>query len=424
MDTLKRISVDQLTPGMFVVKLDRPWLKTPFLFHKRMIKDPAEIALLKRHGVHEVVIDLARSEDHAPAQLPGDGVPDSTEPGDSTQQVPPDSPTFGLVRLPTPNQARAARKVYAEAHALIERVFDNADAGTGPPVASITNTVTDMLARILEDRSSMLMHLYLRQMRRYDQTLASHAVDVGALSLLFAVESGLSPEDREDVGAGALLHDLGYLRLPRNLFRKGSRCTEQERALLHRHPSLGEAIVADCKEWRDGVRRVIAEHHERRDGSGFPRGLAGSQLSPLSQLVGMADTYLSLIAPRDGQAPLIPSEAIKRLFLQGRNGKFDVELIEVAVKSLGVYPIGSLVELNTGQRGVVVALNPLQRLRPVLALVFDQPSDAGRLPSLLDVSSATDASGSPLTIMRCLDPQQHGIDVAKYLEASYGHAES
>ncbi len=401
MDTLKRISVDQLTPGMFVVKLDRPWLKTPFLFHKRMIKDPAEIALLKRHGVREVVIDLAKGEDYASAQLPDDGVPDSAEADGGTeddktvrmslQLTPQDehaggadqgpltrctiratgSPAAGSphragcedgrgsrqqdphfpVRLPSASQAQAARKVYAEAHALIERVFDNADAGTGPPVASITNTVTDMLARILEDRSSMLMHLYLRQMRRYDQTLASHAVDVGALSLLFAVESGLSPEDREDVGAGALLHDLGYLRLPRNLFRKGSRCTEQERALLHRHPLLGEAIVADCKEWRDGVRRVIAEHHERRDGSGFPRGLAGSQLSPLSQLVGMADTYLSLIAPRDGQAPLIPSEAIKHLFLQGRNGKFDVELIEVAVKSLGVYPIGSLVELNTGQRG-------------------------------------------------------------------------
>jgi HD-GYP domain-containing protein (c-di-GMP phosphodiesterase class II) len=428
MDTLKRISVDQLTPGMFVVKLDRPWLKTPFLFHKRMIKESEEIALLKRHGIREVVIDLAKSEAHAPAHASEGGQGGrshlSEEPfGSCTQTTPDPLSTAEPVRLPTASQMRAARQVYTDAQAVMDRLFDDADSGIAPAVSLLSGVVTGLLTRILDDRTSMLMHLYLCQMRRYDQTLSSHAIDVCALSLLFAVESGLTPEDQETLGIGALLHDLGYLRLPRNLFRKGIRCTEQERTLLNRHPSLGAAILAGAKDLRDGARRVITEHHERRDGSGFPLGLAGSQISPLSQLVGVADTYLSLIAPRDGRAPLILNEAIKRLFILGRKGEFAMELVEVAVKSLGVYPIGSLVELNTGQRGVVVALNPLQRLRPVLALVSDPPSDAGREPRLLDLS-ATHASGPSPSIARCLDPQQHGIDVAMYLEACQNHAES
>jgi HD-GYP domain-containing protein (c-di-GMP phosphodiesterase class II) len=428
MKHLKRISVDQLTPGMFVVKLDRPWLTTPFLSHKRIVKDPEDIALLKRHGIREVVIDLAKGEDHAPAQASenegGTGVGSrlSAESSERCAQTTPD-PAAEPVRLPTGSQTRAARKVYAEAQAVMDRLFDDAGAGLAPAASSLSSVVTGMLTRILDDRTSMLMHLYLRQMCRYDQTLSSHAIDVCALSLMFAVESGQTPEDRDDVGTGALLHDLGYLRLPRNLFRKAGRCTEQERTLLQRHPLLGAAIVADCKDLRDGARRVIAEHHERRDGTGFPLGLAGSQISPLSQLVGVADTYLSLIAPRDGRAPLIPNEAIKRLFILGRQGEFDMELVEVAVKSLGVYPIGSLVELNTGQRGVVVALNPLQRLRPVLALVSDPPSAAGREPRLLDLSDSQ-VCGPSLSIARCLDPQQHGVDVAMYLEACHNHAES
>lgn len=416
MENLKRISVDQLAPGMFVVKLDRPWIATPFLFHKRRIKRPEEIETLKRSGVREVVIDLARGNTPSADDTFAPHSIEPETPNDPPAETQPVLERTGRVQLPSASQTLAARKVCAEAQAVMNEFFDLVSASHLSALPKLTRVFTGLLDRILDDRTSMLRHLYLGQIRRYDRTLSEHAVDACTLALIFAVELGLPAEDREDVGLGALLHDIGYLRLPRNLFRKRNRTTAQEQHLLNRHPSLGATILAETKDLRDGVRRIVAEHHERSNGSGFPDGLVGSQIALGSHLVGAVDTYLNLVAPPNGQTPLTPYDAIRRVFALGHNGEFPMDIVEVAVKSLGVYPIGSLVELDTGQQGVVVAVNPHQRTRPVLALVSDPPPKPGRPPLVLDLDDQG-ASTPPPAIVRCLDPQRHGVDVAMYLKA-------
>ncbi|MEW6246960.1 MAG: DUF3391 domain-containing protein [Nitrospirota bacterium] len=414
MGTRKRIAVDQLKPGMFLVELDRPWIKTPLLFHKRLIRRPEEIDLLKRHGIREVTIDLGKGADidksagSAPASLPQSAETPATNPD---TRVPSDRP--GL--LPGTGKLLAARKMYAEAHSVMECFLDDATMDREPAITPLKDLVSTMLDRILDDRTSVLTQLFLGQMQRYDRSLAVHAVDTCVLSLIFGTEFGLTGEDREAVGTGALLHDIGYLRLPRNLYRRAHSCTEQERRLMQEHPRLGVAMLAGSKDVRDNIARVVREHHERRDGSGFPAGLAGPAISPLSQLVGLVDTYDGLVNPRGSQTPLIPHEAIRQLFVLGQKGQFEMEIVEVAIKALGVYPIGSLVQLNTGERGVVVAVNPLQRLKPVLALISDAHQQLSQEPLFVDLSEQ-DASAPPRSIVQCLDPAHERIDIAAYLQ--------
>ncbi len=411
MSTFKRIPVDQLKPGMFVVALDRPWLKTPFLLHRRRIKQPKEILTLKHYGIQYVTIDVTKGADVDEHSAP--------LPIDHANQSASAACSFAEVNTP---QARSkalhvARQTYNEARATVDRFFEEASRSPMASADALAGIVGSLLDRLLADRTAMLTHLFIRQMREYDHELSAHALDTGVLTLLFGATYGLSGPDLEDAGLAALLHDIGYLRLPRNVFRKAHQCSEQERRLMEQHPKLGATLLKAQASVRDTVRHAVEEHHERIDGSGFPARLSGAQLSSLSQLIGLADAYQSLVCPRGGTVPLLPHRAVAQMFSWGQQGVFDRTLVEAAIACLGIYPIGSLVQLNSGERAIVVATNPHHRLHPVIAIIADAQGHPHRDPVYVDLS-AQDATGPTRTIMQAMDPAHEHVDVAMYLDPS------
>lgn len=521
---MKTITIDQLKPGMFIVEMDQPWYRTPFLIHKRLIRHVGDIQLLRQCGVRELKIDPSQGLDLEPLP-PGEAPPspdiqeqtdgketsatsttsievlrlnnaahptDRLQPSDSAGHTPPstteqpiaghaagttersspptktqDSPgnqgtslssnaeqsTASLQPIPAgrsaplsedtaplapvtegrPAQARSpdpqkqlppgqatiqaaeAQKTYTESMVSMERMFEELEAGIVPRPDTLRQVVSNVFSRVLDDSAGMLSLLFLQKMKRFDRTLASHALDVCTLSLIVAQTYGIPEGEMEALGAGALLHDIGYVRLPRNLYRKSHDLTEQERTVMQQHPALGQAILREAKEDRDAVVRIVAEHHERSDGSGFPHKLQGDSLSVLAQLVGLVDAYDGMVSRRGGRPAMLPHDAIRQLFRLGDTGQYAKELIQAMIGSLGVYPIGSLVQLNTTEQAVVVGMNPTQRLKPIIKVIMGAQGESYLTPILVDLGvQAVGASARSIT--KVMDPLQERVNVALFLE--------
>lgn len=546
MKHIKTISIDQLKLGMFMVGMDQPWYRTPFLLHKRLIRHAEDIELLKQHGIREVKIDSSRGLDvepgpagnlnpappiHKPAaslesilevpkassdepdQYTSDAernraeplptgtqqdvlhaqdtaaatqpshpekpaspeqVPLPTASGGETNAVPP-LPPFVQHDAPTPSphtqdptaasqlspasepdpqesaaqpasskemntalptsgvpedmprpphtqeQAAAAQETYREANLSVERMFEELEAGIVPRPDTLRVVVSNILTRVLDNGASMLSLLSFQKMKRFDRTLASHALDVCTLSLIVAHDFGVAEGDLEMLGAGALLHDIGYVRLPRNLYRRSHELTEQEHTMMQQHPVLGLAMLRDAKENRDTVIRIVAEHHECHNGSGFPHKLTGDSISVLAQLVGLVDIYDGMVSRRGGHPALLPHDAIRQLFRLGDSGQYAKDLIQTMIGSLGVYPIGSLVLMNTGEQAVVVGMNYTQRLKPVVKVITGSQGGSYLTPIRIDLGAQA-AGKSARTITKVLDPLHERVNVAMFLDGIHEEA--
>ncbi len=497
MKQITTITIDQLKPGMFIVGMDQPWFRTPFLLHKRLIRNTKEIDLLRQHGIREVKIDPGRglgvepnpsgdapptsnTQDRAAAPQPSlAGKPASTEKvpqGHACEEVratqPPspgtqkDTPPLNkreatatpqpshAVQPPSPEKAplpcsseemktasplpsvrqedaprtsntreqtAAAHETYREAACTMKRMFEELEAGIVPRPDTLRTVVGNVLSRVLEDGASMLSLLSLQQMKRFDRTLASHALDVCTLSLIVAQDYGVEEGDMEALGAGALLHDIGYVRLPRNLYRRSHDLTEQERTLMQQHPTLGLAILQEAQEDRDAVVRIVAGHHERSDGSGFPHKLTEHSLSVLAQLVGLVDAYDGMVSRRGGRPAMLPHDAIRQLFSLGDTGQYAKDLIRAMIGSLGVYPIGSLVLLNTAEQAVVVGISHRQRLKPVVKVITGPHGESYPTPIRIDLGAQA-AGNSERTIKKALDPLHERVNVAMFLDGIHEEA--
>jgi putative nucleotidyltransferase with HDIG domain len=448
MKHLKTITIDQLKPGMFIVGMDQAWFRTPFLFHKRLIRHTEDIELLRQHGIREVKIDPGRGLDVEPA-LSKDASPSSNaeetaailqpshvaqpvsteeapQPAAITKTNPPQPlPTVSHENTPrsstTREQAAAAQETYREATCSMERMFEELEAGVVPRPDTLRTVVGNVLTRVLDDGASMLSLLSLQKMKRFDRTLASHALDVCTLSLIVAQNFGVAEKDLEALGAGALLHDIGYVRLPRNLYRRNHDLTEQERTLMQQHSALGLAMLQDAKEGRDDVVRIVAEHHEYLDGSGFPHKLTGDSLSILAQLVGLVDAYDGMVSRHGGRPAMLPHDAIRQLFRLGDTGQYSKDLVRTMIGSLGVYPIGSLVLLNTAEQAVVVGVSHQQRLKPIVKVITGPHGESYLTPIRIELGTQA-AGDSERIIKKALDPLQERVNVAMFLDSIHEEA--
>lgn len=423
--TKRQIPISELKPGMYVVGLDRSWFQTPFLIHRKLIKDAAEIETFKLHGIREVVIDVSYGAGIEPPQRP--------EPAQSTETPPPEvveSPTAAKESIPkngTRAQAitlaekvfrpltkelKVARTIHDEALALARRIFDG--VGSGAPVHSpaARKVVADLLSSIARSPEANLL---LAQMRRFENDLMTHAINVCVLSLVVATMERLD-NNITALGMGAMLHDVGKTRLPRNLIRKPAGYTDQERRLMERHPTLGATILRQSENIPELAQRIAAEHHERIDGSGYPCGIRGAEIAPPSQLVAITDLYDNMLSGRY-KPPLQPIEVLRQLYLQSNAGALDRGLIEKVIRCLGVYPIGSLVELNTGERGIVIATNRADSLKPTLRIVSSAEGAAEPDGPIVDLAESR-SDAAERRIFRALDPGKEQFDLMASLDSS------
>ncbi len=412
----KRITIEQLVPGMYVVDMDVPWYRTPFLFHKRMVNDVQTIALMKQHGIRMVTIDTSKGAD----------LPSAT-----TQSSMSDQPTVPNALPLQESQAeqttvpvlggQPAVVIYAQAQEAVERIFDDLERGVPPSPEATKAIVSNVLDHVLNDRVAIATQVAVQKIKQFDRSLTAHALDTCILSLIVAIETGLDQPQQELVGMGALLHDAGYVRLPRNLVRKRDECSGQDKTLLEQHCKLGATLLSEHPGMHEDVLRIVREHHERTDGTGFPAGLGNDTISPLAQIVGIVDFYDAMVSRRGTRPAMIPHDAVRQLFLTGERGQFEKNLVETMIRSIGVYPVGSLLKLNTGEQAIVVGVNPQQRLKPLVKVTTDPQGGSYATPIEIDLA-APSSDHTVRTVLRVLDPIRERVNVGIHLDTSVPRA--
>ena len=419
--TKKRLAIGDVRPGMYIVGLDRSWLQTPFLFHRKLIQSNEEIDQLKRHGIREVVIDPARGVDIA------EGRDDTTlrarhaaglateDPLAATQAaaVQPPLSAAELAFQPLARELDNARAVREETLTLAQTIFDGVGAGARIDGKIAAQVVTQLQASIARSPEANLL---LMQMRRFQKDLFTHAVNVCVLALVVATAENLG-DDIATLGMAALLHDVGETRLPRALLRKSNNFTDAEAGLLKQHPALGAALLAQTKGIDPSAQSIVLAHHERIDGSGYPSG--ATDLSLYSQIVALTDSYDDMLSGRN-QSALQPTEVLRQLYLQANTGTVERDLVEKVIRSLGVYPIGSVVELNTGEHGVVVATNRAAALKPVVRVIMSRSGLVQFNGPIIGLADAAPKDAIERRIVGVLDPVKERVDPLVFMRLAPG----
>ena len=391
---------------MYIAAMDQSWFQTPFLRHKWLVKRNDEITLLRSYGVQEVIIDTEKGCDVTEAS----NLPEAStapDPSDETASSPPS--TF----CPNPEDIESARLLRAEAISTLDLFFRQMESPSPQHLLEVRSVVSTLLDGILEHQSAMVA---LIQMRRFDPTLATHGVDTGVLAMALGQKSGCAPSELKLLGLAALVHDIGQLRLPLNLLRKVEPYTPQDYKLIQAHCEMGKAILNQFPDFPEESKRMVLQHHERLDGSGYPQGLRGSAISPLTQILSIADTYDAQISGRCSQPPVPPARALSELYRAAIAGEYATPIVQQLIQLLGVYPIGSLVRLNTGEQAVVIWVHSHSRLTPTIKLLKNASGQPYEEQEIIDLSSQT-TNGTSRSIQATLDPHQEGWDITKILES-------
>jgi HD-GYP domain-containing protein (c-di-GMP phosphodiesterase class II) len=378
----KRIPVSELQFGMYIAELDRPWTDTPFVFQGFVLSTPKQLETLKKYCA-TVVINTAREEARGESR-PGPAVGGTVYPEKASieQEIAP------------------ARAAYGDSRMLMRDVLTTVRIGRALDAEQVRSAVTAMTESVLRNPQALLL---LSQLRKHGEYNESHALDVSIYMITFGRFLGLEAEKIEFLGYLGLLQDVGKLRLPKELLQKRGRLNAEEFALARQHVAHSAEILGATAGLPPELPGAAALHHERHDGSGYPAGLRGAQIGLIGSIAGIADTYDALTVQRPHADPLSPSAAISLLY-KARGGLFDPQLVEQFIRCIGIFPVGSLVQLNTGETGVVIAQHPVKRLQPRVMVIRDAAGHPLRPQKLLDLSRSPRASANePYRILATLE---------------------
>ncbi|HEX7044559.1 MAG TPA: HD-GYP domain-containing protein [Burkholderiales bacterium] len=422
----KKIDVRYLRLGMYVAELDRPWLGTPFLFQGFEIRSPAEIEELRRYCRHVYIQVPETDKEPAPRRAAVQQQP--TYPTDAEQRLARDF--LKIINQPRPQPVYAdqvtleqeipvAREHYVAARLLLEQTIEDVRTGRSPDAAGARRVVAQLADSVIRNPDALTC---FTQLKNKDQYTAQHSLRVCILALAFGRHLGFDRPTLETLGIGALLHDIGKLKVPGELLNKPGALTEQEFVVMQTHVPRGVEILERLAHIPRPAIEVARCHHERYSGGGYSAGLRGDEIGLFGMIGGIVDCYDAVTSDRPYRAGLAAHAALKQLYdLRGRD--FHPGLVEQFIQCMGIYPIGSVVELNTGEVGVVIAMNRVRRLKPRVTLVLNPQCVPYGTPVTVDLMHRQGPDGGPCDIERVLEPGAYGIDPVSYLPVlATGHA--
>jgi len=404
----EKVLVENLDLGMYVSRLDRPWLESPFLLQGFVIKDEEDIAKLRQY-CEFVYIDLEQSST-------SDWRPDSVFPPQARpfRDASPAALTPRIERhdrIFVEKEIEFARNARASLKEAVGNLMDAVREGKKPNVAQLRDSVTEMESSIIRNPDAFML---LRSLQERDTYTYSHCIDSSVMAIAFARHLGLPKDQISDVGLGALLADIGKVRISPTLLTSARRLSGTELEHVRMHVTHSVDIMEELPGMSARVVSIASTHHERFDGSGYPHGLSGDQIPLMGCIAGLVDWFDALTSDRPyGNAESL--QTVVQMLYQCRDASFPGELVERFIQMLGVYPVGTLVELSTGEVGIVIGQNQHRRLRPKVMLVLDFEKRRLHVNPVRDLlSETTAADGSELTVLTTLSPGAYGISPQDY----------
>ena len=388
----KTVPVAELKFGMYVAELDRPWTDTPFKFQGFVLDNQEQIEILQKH-CKVVFVDPDRSE--LLAKLPDSTLAKSavdlsrTKVAKYAEQAPLEK-----------EFATAVQQHDATAAAFAEAVLAPLKAGETLDAQRVSEAVNGLTESVLRNPDAMLLFTQLKAKGDYTQ---SHALDCSVYLTVFGRFLEMSPEDIALLGHLGLLQDVGKVRVPTALIEKRERLTEDELAELRKHVEYSADILRATPQLPSALPELALLHHERHDASGYPRKLKGKEIGLMGSIAGIVDTFAALTARRPYAEALAPSTALSILY-KHRGTLLDGYLVEQFIRCIGIFPLGSVVELSNGETGIVVGQNLAKRLQPRIMVVRDAAGNPLKPQRLIDLSrEPKTASGEPYRIRKTLE---------------------
>ncbi|UCD33374.1 MAG: HD-GYP domain-containing protein, partial [Desulfobacterales bacterium] len=339
-----KVPVDVLEIGMYVSELDKPWVETPFIFQGFLITNEDELDQLNQHCEY-VYIDTEQSQVEIPEISIERVVEEQPEP--IIEQVLVYENSFE-------DEFPKAKKIYERIQPQIKNVFKDVRIGRAIRSAEIKNSVEQITKSIVRNPDAMML---MTNMKAMDDYLVIHSLNVCILSLIFARFIGVDEKSMNELGTGALLHDVGEIRLPSELLNKPSELTPEEHATMQKHTEYGASILKSSDGIPESALDIAMHHHERIDRSGYPSKLSGQETSLYAKIVGIADVFDSLTSTTPFRSYISSTDALKSMY-DWRGTLFDENLVESFIKCMGVYPVGSTLELSNGEIGIVISAPP------------------------------------------------------------------
>ena len=402
-DFEQRISIDQVRVGLYI-RLET-WMDHPFMFSSFKIRNEKQLQVLRSLGLTEVLYVREKSDLPPLPPPPEDKAPEPPPPPDPEIEAMWAAKKERRAKLADQREALGrCEKKFTTGMSTVKSVLRNLFSRPAESIAQAQELVSDMVDSLLEEKDVVL---HLMSAKAGDEGAYYHALNVTMLSLILGKEANLNPDEMRALGLGTLLHDMGKEKVPSQILLKKTVWTPAERNFYQQHVLYGIEMAQKVPEMNAIALEVVAMHHELLDGTGFPGQLKGERIGRFARIACIANTFDNYCNRVNIAESMTPAEAIVHMFRKEKN-KYDPDLIQFFVRCMGVYPPGSLVQLNTGQIGLVVSVTPGQLLHPTL-LIYD--AEVPKEEALwLDLS--TDRS---LSVVKTLRPNELDKAVYEYL---------
>jgi HD-GYP domain-containing protein (c-di-GMP phosphodiesterase class II) len=418
----RKVHVLDLQIGMYISELDRPWVETPFLFQKFELRTSEEMEQLKKHCTY-VYVDTELGPDVAPKPRDKESVVRILKLEEQDEKIKREVKKIAEApsrrsqrpaypdRTPFQRELVRAREVQSQTRVLMRTTIEEVQKGKAINIPLTEKVVDNMVESVIRNPDALVC---LSQLKDVSEYTALHSIRTCVLALTFGRHLVLSKDELKILGVGALLHDIGMAKLPATILDKPGGLTVEEFELMTQHVPWGLEILKQSGGVPPAALEILEQHHERHDGSGYVRKLKGDLIGYVGAICAIVDVYDAITSQRVYRGPVSADDALKRMY-EWRHKDFHAELVEEFIKCMGIYPIGSLVELSTGGVGVVITINRARRLKPKVVLLLTANKKPLSRKVITDLAEHRDGLGREYKIKRVLPAGTYSINPMDHL---------
>ncbi|UCH81032.1 MAG: HD-GYP domain-containing protein [Nitrospiraceae bacterium] len=364
---IKKISTKYLRAGMYIKDLNCSWLNHPFFGSSLKVRDDETVEKILKYGIREVYIDTDKGLDVIETSLKQELKKQTHE--ELTKIA--ERKLERNLKITVNKEIVKARKIKTETIRTIKKIMNDVKLGKPLERSMVEKDVDSITESVFRNEDALMG---LGRLRKINEYTYSHSMSVCVLMVSFTKHLGFEESLIREIGIGAILHDVGTSRIPADILKKKSTLTDEEYEMIKKHVQYGREIMEQTAGMSDISIITAYEHHERLDGSGYPNNLKGDEISILGQAMGIVDVYDALTTKRSYRGRTQPTEALRMIYGWGGT-RFNFSLVQEFIRCIGIYPVGTLVSLESGLLGVVINHGEEDMLKPVVRIIYNTKNE-------------------------------------------------
>lgn len=387
---IKKVNVNEVCLGMYIHELRGNWLEHPFWKKSFKLDDPKDLQKLIHSGVHEIWIDTNKGLDVAAVAVVSESAKEPEFEPEKPESEPVKMQPAIKKQVSFDDELVVAKKIHTKAKKVVTSMFGDARLGKALDVQGAEGLVEDIQSSIERNPSALLSLARLKNANEYTYL---HSVAVCMLMIALAKQLKLSESQTRQAGVAGLLHDVGKMAIPSEVLDKPGKLTDEEFNVVKRHPQHGWEILKASYQVDNVALDVCLHHHERVDGRGYPEKISGDDLSLFARMGAVCDVYDAISSDRCYKKAWGPAESISKM-TAWREGHFDETIFHAFVKTIGIYPSGTLLKLKSGRLGVVLEQSKKSLVTPIIKVFFSVRSNMHIPIEIIDLSKGSDSIDS------------------------------